>query len=179
VVWFAPQQLMLISKLLPAALSPMLATRYFHPLIWTRFFMRLTSYTDYALRVLLYTGAAGRLVTISNISDAFGISKEHLRKVVHSLSQLGYLTTTQGRNGGITLAKPAEEINIRDIVLLFETTPLVECFDNATNTCQINGMCGLKHALAKAQRSFLDTLGTYYLSDLIKNPKLVVFARSN
>ncbi len=139
--------------------------------------MRLTSYTDYALRVLLYTGAAGRLVTISNISDAFGISKEHLRKVVHSLSQLGYLTTTQGRNGGIVLAKPAEQINIRDIVLLFETTPLVECFDASTNTCQINGMCGLKHALAKAQRSFLDTLGTYYLSDLIKNPKLIAFTR--
>lgn len=139
--------------------------------------MRLTSYTDYALRVLLYAGAAGQLVTISNISDAFGISKEHLRKVVHSLAQLGYLTTTQGRNGGIMLAKRPEEINIRDIVLLFETTPLVECFDKNTNTCQINGICGLKHVLAKAQRSFLDTLGAYYLSDLIKNPKLIAFAR--
>lgn len=139
--------------------------------------MRLTSYTDYALRVLLYAGASGRLVTITNISDAFGISKEHLRKVVHSLAQLGYLTTTQGRSGGIMLAKPPEQINLRDIVLLFETTPLVECFDSATNTCQINGMCGLKHALAKAQRSFLDTLGTYHLSDLIKNPKLIAFTR--
>jgi len=139
--------------------------------------MRLTSYTDYALRVLLYTGAAGRLVTISNISDAFGISKEHLRKVVHSLAQLGYITTTQGRNGGIVLAKPADQINIRDIVLLFETTPLVECFNSETNNCQINGMCGLKHVLAKAQKSFLDTLGRYYLSDLIKNPKLIAFAR--
>lgn len=139
--------------------------------------MRLTSYTDYALRVLLYAGAAGHLVTISNISDSFGISKEHLRKVVHSLAQLGYLATTQGRNGGIILAKPAEQINIRDIVLLFETTPLVECFNNDTNTCQINGMCGLKHVLAKAQKSFLDTLGAYYLSDLIKNPKLIAFAR--
>ena len=139
--------------------------------------MRLTSYTDYALRVLLYTGAAGQLVTISNISDAFGISKEHLRKVVHSLAQLGYLTTTQGRNGGIVLAKPANEINIRDIVMLFETTPLVECFAADTNTCQINGMCGLKHVLAKAQKSFFDTLGAYYLSDLIKNPKLIAFTR--
>ena len=140
--------------------------------------MRLTSYTDYALRVLLYTGAAGRIVTISNISDAFGISKEHLRKVVHALAQLGYLTTTQGRNGGIILAKPAAEINIRDIVLLFETTPLVECFNTGTNNaCQINGMCGLKHVLAKAQKNFLDTLGAYYLSDLIKNPKLIAFTR--
>ncbi|MES2623853.1 MAG: Rrf2 family transcriptional regulator [Pseudomonadota bacterium] len=139
--------------------------------------MRLTSYTDYALRVLLYAGAAGRLVTITNISEAFGISKEHLRKVVHSLSQLGYITTTQGRNGGIVLAIPAEQINIRDIVMAFETTPLVECFNSETNTCQINGMCGLKHVLAKAQKSFLDTLGAYYLSDLIKNPKLIAFTR--
>ena len=139
--------------------------------------MRLTSYTDYALRVLLYTGAAGRLVTISNISDSFGISKEHLRKVVHALAQFGYLTTTQGRNGGIILAKPASEINIRDIVLLFETTPLVECFSGGSNTCQINGMCGLKNILAKAQKNFLDTLGAYYLSDLIKNPRLIAFTQ--
>jgi Rrf2 family nitric oxide-sensitive transcriptional repressor len=140
--------------------------------------MRLTSYTDYALRVLLYAGAAGHLVTIGAISDAFGISKDHLRKVVHALSQLGYLTTTQGRNGGIVLAKPAMHIFIRDIVLLFETTPIVECFSK-NNTCQIDSMCGLKHVLAKAQKSFLDTLGTYYLSDLIKNPKLIAFTRSN
>ena len=59
--------------------------------------MRLTSHTDYALRVLLYVGAAGRSVTISQISTAYAISKEHLRKVVHALSQLGYLSTTQGR----------------------------------------------------------------------------------
>jgi Rrf2 family nitric oxide-sensitive transcriptional repressor len=139
--------------------------------------MRLTTYTDYALRVLLYTGAAGRTVTISNISESFGISKEHLRKVVHALAQLGYLTTTQGRHGGIILAKPANQINIRDIVLLFETTPLVECFKGDTSACQIDGMCGLKHILAKAQKNFLDTLGAYYLSDLIKNPKLIAFTR--
>jgi Rrf2 family transcriptional regulator, nitric oxide-sensitive transcriptional repressor len=139
--------------------------------------MRLTTYTDYALRVLLYTGAAGRTVTINNISESFGISKEHLRKVVHALAQLGYLTTTQGRNGGIILAKPANQINIGDIVLLFETTPLVECFKSGGNTCEIDGMCGLKHILAKAQKNFLDTLGAYYLSDLIKNPKLIAFTQ--
>lgn len=141
--------------------------------------MRLTSYTDYALRVLLYAGASGRLVTINNISDAFGISKEHLRKVVHALAQLGYITTTQGRNGGIILAKPADQINIRDIVLLFETTPLVECFaTSGAPGCEIDGMCGLKHLLAQAQKNFLDTLGAYFLSDLIKNPKLIAFTRA-
>jgi Rrf2 family nitric oxide-sensitive transcriptional repressor len=139
--------------------------------------MRLTSYTDYALRVLLYAGAAGQTVTISDIADSFGISKEHLRKVVHSLAQLGYLHTTQGRNGGITLAKPPEQINIREIVEQFETTTLVECFDAASNTCQISGMCGLKHALMKANKNFLETLGGYRLSDFIKNPKLIAFSR--
>jgi Rrf2 family transcriptional regulator, nitric oxide-sensitive transcriptional repressor len=139
--------------------------------------MRLTSYTDYALRVLLFAGAAGETVTISTISESFGISKEHLRKVVHSLAQLGYLHTTQGRSGGITLARPPEQISIREIVEQFETTTLVECFDADTNTCQINGMCGLKHALMKANRSFLETLGTYRLSDFIKNPKLIAFSR--
>lgn len=139
--------------------------------------MRLTSYTDYALRVLIYAGAAGESVTISRISEAYGISKEHLRKVVHSLAQLGYLTTSQGRNGGIVLARPPEQISIREIVEQFETTTIVECFDSATNTCVISGMCGLKHVLFKAQKSFLDTLGDYYISDFIRNPKLIAFSR--
>jgi len=139
--------------------------------------MRLTSYTDYALRVLLFTGAAGQAVTISRISESFGISKEHLRKVVHSLAQLGYLTTTQGRNGGITLAKPPEQITIREIVEQFETRTIVECFNPETNTCQINGMCDLKKVLHLAQNSFLDTLAAYKLSDLIKNPRLIAFCR--
>jgi Rrf2 family nitric oxide-sensitive transcriptional repressor len=139
--------------------------------------MRLTSYTDYALRVLLYAGAAGQTVTISQISEAFNISKEHLRKVVHALAQLGYLTTTQGRNGGITLARPPENINIREVVEKLETGLLVECFDAATNTCAIDGMCGLKHVLKRAQNSFMDTLGAYQLSDFIKNQKLIAFSR--
>lgn len=139
--------------------------------------MRLTSYTDYALRVLLFAGSAGQTVTISTISESFGISKEHLRKVVHSLAQLGYLNTTQGRNGGITLAIAPEKISIREIVEQFETTTIVECFDSGSNTCNIHGMCGLKHAMMKANRSFLETLGEYRLSDFIKNPKLIAFSR--
>ena len=139
--------------------------------------MRLTSYTDYALRVLLFAASSGESVTISTISESFGISKEHLRKVVHSLAQLGYLRTTQGRNGGIVLAVAPEKISIREIVEQFETTTIVECFDAGTNTCQIHGMCGLKHAMIKANRSFLETLGQYRLSDFIKNPKLIAFSR--
>lgn len=139
--------------------------------------MRLTSYTDYALRVLIYTGAAGESVTISRISEAYGISKEHLRKVVHSLAQLGYLTTSQGRNGGILLAMPPEKISIREIIEQFETTTIVECFNAELSTCRIDGMCGLKHVLLKAQANFFDTLGNYYISDFIRNPKLIAFSR--
>ena len=69
------------------------------------------------------------------------------------------------------------KINIREVVEQFETTTIVECFDAGTNTCQIHGMCGLKHAMMKANRSFLETLGEYRLSDFIKNPKLIAFSR--
>ena len=139
--------------------------------------MRLTSYTDYALRVLLFVGSTDEAVTINTISAGYGISKEHLRKVVHALSQAGYLHTTQGRNGGMRLGRPAELINIREVVEHFENADLVECFDKASNTCPITGMCGLKHVLSKAQSSFLEVLGQYRLSDMIKNPRLVIFVK--
>jgi Rrf2 family nitric oxide-sensitive transcriptional repressor len=139
--------------------------------------MRLTSYTDYALRVLLFVGSTDEAVTINTISAGYGISKEHLRKVVHALSQAGYLHTTQGRNGGMRLGRPAEMINIREVVEHFENADLVECFDKASNTCPITGMCGLKHVLSKAQSSFLEVLGQYRLSDMIKNPRLVIFVK--
>jgi len=139
--------------------------------------MRLTSHTDYALRVLLYVGAAGRSVTISQISEAYAISKEHLRKVVHALSQLGYLSTTQGRYGGITLAMPPDLINIRKVVDQLENSNIVECFDPETNTCVIDGMCALKRALFDARESFMSVLAGYHLSDFINNQKLVAFCQ--
>jgi len=140
--------------------------------------LRLTSHTDYALRVLLYVGAADRTVTISQISDAFRISKEHLRKVVHALSQLGYLHTTQGRYGGINLAIGAEKINIRQVVDQLENSTIVECFDRETNTCAIDGMCRLKKALFEARENFMQVLEQYYLSDLITNPRLIAFCKA-
>lgn len=139
--------------------------------------MRLTSHTDFALRVLLYVGAAGKTVTITQISEAYGISKEHLRKVVHSLSQLGYLKTTQGRNGGITLAMLPDLINIRKVVDQLENSNIVECFDSETSTCAIDGMCLLKKALMDARNSFMQVLEQYCLSDMISNQELVAFCR--
>ena len=139
--------------------------------------MRLTSHTDFALRVLLYVGAADKTVTITQISQAYGISKEHLRKVVHALSQLGYLHTSQGRYGGINLAMPPDLINIRKVVDQMENSDIVECFDAATNTCVINGICPLKKALMDARESFMQVLAGYHLGQLIRNPKLVEFCR--
>ena len=139
--------------------------------------MRLTSHTDFALRVLLYVGANGKTVTISQISQAYGISKEHLRKVVHALSQAGYLHTSQGRNGGIMLAMPPDLINIRKVVDKLENTDIVECFDRETNTCVIDGMCLLKKALFDARESFMQVLAGYQLSDLIRNPRLAAFSQ--
>jgi Rrf2 family nitric oxide-sensitive transcriptional repressor len=139
--------------------------------------MRITSHTDYALRVLLFVGAAGKSVTISQISEAYAISKEHLRKVVHALSQLGYLHTTQGRYGGIMLAMPPDLINIRKVVDQLENSNIVECFDKETNTCAIDGMCLLKKALFDARESFMSVLAEYHLSDLIRNPRLVTFCQ--
>src|SRR5690606_17855220 len=129
----------------------------------------------YALRVLLFTGAAQQTVTIAQISEAFGISKEHLRKVVHSLAQLGYLSTSQGRYGGLTLARPAPAINLRDVVQHFESTRLVACFDASSNSCPIDGYCRLKRVLWQAQLRFMETLGEYSLADLIGNPRLALF----
>ncbi len=140
--------------------------------------MRLTSHTDYALRVLIFVGAAGRNVTISEISTAYAISKEHLRKVVHALSQHGYLSTSQGRYGGITLAMPPDLINIRKVVEQMENTNIVECFNRATNTCAIDGMCLLKKALYEARENFMSVLDRYQLNDLIRNPDLVAFCQS-
>lgn len=140
--------------------------------------MHLTTHTDYALRVLLFAGGAGETVTINRISDAHGISKEHLRKVVHALSRLGYLQTSQGRHGGINLARPPAQINIGEVVRQFEPSRLVECFAPADTACAIDGMCGLKHALLRAHASFMRTLEEYSLADFIRNPKLQDFCRA-
>ena len=104
--------------------------------------MRLTHYTDYALRVLMYVGLKDRtrteLATITEIAGAYGISRNHLVKIVHDLGGRGYLYTLRGKHGGIRLAKPAAEINIGTLVReLEEDMRLVECFGDTT----VNGCC--------------------------------------
>ena len=133
--------------------------------------MQLTLYTDYSLRVLLYLGLnPQRMATITDIAQSYKISRNHLVKVVHNLAMQGFINTTRGRGGGITLARPAAEINIGDVVRHTEVNfHLVECFDRERNTCPIAAACFLKGALYEAQRAFMTVLDRYTLANVVDN----------
>lgn len=133
--------------------------------------MQLTFYTDYSLRVLLYLGLSPRrMVTITEIADSYGISRNHLVKVVHNLATHGFLNTTRGRGGGLTLARRPREINIGDVVRHTEVNfELVECFNPQRNTCPIAPACFLKGALHDAQKAFMAVLDRYTLDDMLEN----------
>lgn len=132
--------------------------------------MKITTHTDYALRVLIQVGLSrGKLVRIADIARSYGISRNHLMKVVHRLGALGYLETVQGRHGGVRLARAADSITVGEIVRVLEADiPLVECFDDASSRCRIQGACALKRALAAALEAFLETLDAVTLADLLK-----------
>ena len=130
--------------------------------------MKLTRFTDYSLRVLIYLGLKedGR-VTIKEISEAYGISRNHLMKVVSLLTRMGYVDARRGPGGGIALARLADEIVIADVVRDMEDDlNLVECFCEE-GSCIIKPVCELKSALNQALNAYLDTLEHYTLRDLL------------
>jgi len=131
--------------------------------------MRLTAFTDYSLRVLMYVAARpDRLVRIREMAAAYGISQNHLMKVVYELGRHGILETVRGRGGGIRLARPQEEIRIGDVVRFTEAgTALVECFGTGSE-CVIVGPCRLKGILNEAREAFLGVLDRYTLDDLVR-----------
>ncbi len=134
--------------------------------------VRLTLYTDYSLRVLLFLGAKepDALSTIKEISDAYGISKNHLMKVSHELGKMGYVETIRGRGGGIRLAKRPEEIGIGEVVRQTEEDfYLVDCFNPESIGCVISPVCNLKGALNKALHAYITVLDEYKLSDFLHN----------
>ncbi len=134
--------------------------------------MNLKKYTDYALRVLLFTGMKSdeELASIKEISEVFNISQHHLGKIVFELNKMGLIETIRGRNGGIRLAKPAEEINVGLLVRELENDfILLECFDKGVNHCVISPGCTLKHVLNKALHAFFKVLEEYTIKDLIEN----------
>ena len=132
--------------------------------------MRFTRHADYALRVLIYVGLKGeRLSTIAEIAARYRISENHLMKVVHRLAQGGYVTTTRGRAGGVRLAAPPETINLGAVVRWCEDDlRLVECFDPATNTCPIAGVCGLTQTIGEALAAFFAVLESKTLADVLQ-----------
>jgi Rrf2 family nitric oxide-sensitive transcriptional repressor len=135
--------------------------------------MRLTLYTDYSLRVLLYLASKEEeIVTITELADFYNISRNHLVKVVHNLGLNGYILTIRGRHGGIKLARPAKKIPIGEVVRSTEPDfDLLECFNPATDRCVITRSCSLKSVLFKAQTGFLDVLDKHTLADIAKTSR--------
>ncbi|MDA8110472.1 MAG: Rrf2 family transcriptional regulator [Betaproteobacteria bacterium] len=135
--------------------------------------MRLTTFTDYALRVLIYLGTApDGFATIEQIAGGYRISANHLMKVVHQLGQLGYVATVRGKGGGLRLARAPESINVGEVVRRTEDGfAIVECFEKGARNCAIAPSCVLKHALHEALDAFLEALDRYTLADLLKPRK--------
>jgi Rrf2 family nitric oxide-sensitive transcriptional repressor len=137
--------------------------------------MQLTTFSDYSLRVLMYLGLHGeRLATIGEVARAYGVSENHLVKVVHHLAQRGYIETTRGKGGGMRLARPPDRINVGEVVRgTEENLTLVECFDRATSDCRIEPACVLKGILHRAVDAFFAALERYTLADLlVTKPRL-------
>lgn len=128
--------------------------------------MKISYFTDYSLRVLLYLSTKGDLATVAEIADAFHISKNHLVKVVHNLAKLGLIETTKGKNGGIRLGVPADKLKLGKLLELLEPMDLVECFDRATNQCPIIGVCELEKSLYRARAAFLEQMNLVTLASL-------------
>ena len=136
--------------------------------------MQLTHYTDYSLRVLVFLSLKkNRPVTITEISDYYKISRNHLVKIVNNLANLGYITTIRGKGGGMHLALPADKINIGEVIRNVEPHfDIVECFPESHTDCRIEPICKLKSVLQSATDSFLAELDQYSLQDVISNRNL-------
>jgi Rrf2 family nitric oxide-sensitive transcriptional repressor len=135
--------------------------------------VRLTQFSDYALRTLLYLGAyPERLVSVGEVARSYRISYNHLVKVAGTLVDLRLVEAVRGRGGGLRLARPPGEISVGWVVRRTEADfHLVECFDAEHDTCPITPACALKNVLQEAQKGFLATLDRYSLADLLATPE--------
>jgi Rrf2 family transcriptional regulator, nitric oxide-sensitive transcriptional repressor len=132
--------------------------------------MRLSKYSDYALRVVMYAALREpELATIDEVADGFDISRHHLVKIVHALGRAGFLATRRGIGGGFTLAQPAAKISLGDVVRLTEIDEsVIDCKDRRNQPCRIFPVCRLKGVLAEAGTAFFAVLDRYSLEDLVK-----------
>jgi Rrf2 family nitric oxide-sensitive transcriptional repressor len=134
--------------------------------------MRVSTYSDYALRVLMQAALRSPArVTVDEVAGAFGISRNHLVKIVHDLGRHGYLATRRGIGGGFTLALPPEEIRLGEIVRLGEESDtVIDCRDRQDRPCRIFPACRLKGVLDEAAAAFFAVLDSYTLDDLLGQP---------
>jgi Rrf2 family transcriptional regulator, nitric oxide-sensitive transcriptional repressor len=130
--------------------------------------MRITLWTDYALRKLIYVGTkTDAPATIAEIAKTFGVSRTHLMKIVNRLAQQGYLDTVRGRGGGIRLARPPSTIRVGAVVRDTEEDLAVMGCLRGSGFCRIEGCCVLRRALREATSAFLTVLDGYTLADLL------------
>lgn len=130
--------------------------------------MQLTSFTDYGLRALIYMASLpdDQMTNISQVTEVYGVSRNHMVKIINQLSRAGLVTAVRGKNGGIKLGKPAQTIRIGDVVRELEPLSLVNC---DSDFCHITPACRLKHVLHTAVEHFLDELNHYTLADMVKD----------
>jgi Rrf2 family nitric oxide-sensitive transcriptional repressor len=133
--------------------------------------MVLTRFSDYALRVLMFAALhRAKPFSINDVAQRYGLSKNHLAKVINRLVQTGHLQARRGRRGGVWLGRNPSEIRIGSLIRLTENnSPLVECFSNGSNRCRLTPACRLKGALANAVEAFYASLDEQTLADLVDN----------
>jgi Rrf2 family nitric oxide-sensitive transcriptional repressor len=137
--------------------------------------MKLTGFTDYSLRVLIFLAAEpGRRATIAQIANTFGVSENHLTKVVHHLGKQGWIETVRGKGGGMTLAKAPKDICVGQVVRDTEGAAMpAECFADDGGGCLIAGHCRLQGVLAQAVQAFYAVLDDYTLADIARNRQVL------
>jgi Rrf2 family transcriptional regulator, nitric oxide-sensitive transcriptional repressor len=140
--------------------------------------MKLTIFSDYTLRVLMYLALnRTRLATIPEIATAYGISENHLMKVVHQLARAGVIESVRGKGGGVRLARPPKEIRVGEVVRVTEgDAPIVECLSGDPHACRITSSCRLKGILVNALDVFYEVLDEHTLADLVEKPRALTHA---
>ena len=135
--------------------------------------MKLTTFSDYTLRVLTFLALnRDRLATIPEIAAAYDISENHLMKVVHQLARSGVIESVRGKGGGIRLAREPEAIRLGQIVRASEgSAPIVECLSDEVSSCRIAPACRLTAVLSRAFDALYATLDEYTLADLVQSPR--------
>lgn len=134
--------------------------------------MKLSAYSDYSLRVLMQAAVRSpHRITVDEVAGTFGISRNHLVKIVHDLGRSGYLETYRGIGGGFTLGQPADEIGVGNIVRLCEEgESVIECTHRREGPCRLRPVCQLKTVIDEASAAFFEVLDQYSLADLVAKP---------